>query len=81
MGVRATRWDEADIERRLCHALDVARQAVERLASAGYTDPEEPTNNVRPEKLISETAVLLYGASAVRHYDGVVRGSTRWPGC
>jgi hypothetical protein len=71
MGVRATRWDEADIERRLCHALDVARQAVERLASAGYTDPEEPTNNVRPEKLISETAVLLYGASAVRHYDGV----------
>jgi Domain of unknown function (DUF6895) len=64
MGGRETRWARDDIERRLCRAIDFARQAVVRLASAGYTDSEEPANNVRPEKLISETAVLLYAAAA-----------------
>ena len=45
--------------------LDLAARAIERLAAAGYTDAAEPANNLRPEKLISETAVLLYAASPV----------------
>ena len=56
-------WDQLDLERRLCHALDIAGQAVERLASNGYADTRDPGNNVRSEKLISETALLLLAAS------------------
>jgi hypothetical protein len=65
------RWDGGDVARRLCAALDVARQSVERLGANGYTDPEEPTAALRPEKLIGETAILLYAASAVRAYSEV----------
>lgn len=36
------------------------------LACEGFTDPEEPTNNLRPEKVISETGLLLFAASSVR---------------
>lgn len=60
-------WDTRDLERRLCHALDIARQTVERLASTGYTDSDDPSNNLRPEKIIFETALLLYTASGVAH--------------
>ena len=54
-----------DLTRRLCHVLDIAKQTVERLATNGYRDPEEPANSIRPEKLIAETALLLL-AAAVR---------------
>lgn len=60
-------WDPKDLERRLCHALEIARQAVERLATNGYTDADEPGNDVRPEKVISETALLLYASSKAAH--------------
>jgi len=54
--------------RRLCEALDVADNAIERLASDGYTDSQEPANNLRPEKVISESGLLLLAAStAARH--------------
>jgi Domain of unknown function (DUF6895) len=53
-----------DLARRLGHALDIARQAVDRLAAKGYTDSQDPNHNLRPEKVISETAFLLLGASA-----------------
>lgn len=58
-----TKWSTEDLVRRLSHALDIAKQAVERLGANGYTDPREPANNLRPEKLIAETAFLLLGAS------------------
>lgn len=64
-------WDQQDLDRRLCHALDIARQAVERLASNGYTDSIEPGNSIRPEKLISETAFLLFAASTAGRHDTV----------
>jgi hypothetical protein len=64
-------WDQQDLDRRLCHALDIARQAVERLASNGYTDSIEPGNSIRPEKLISETALLLFAASTAGRHDTV----------
>lgn len=69
--VQAESWDHNDLERRLCRALDVANQTIERLGSDGYTDSQESGNNVRPEKVISETALLLYAAATVTHLDGV----------
>jgi hypothetical protein len=69
--MREGKWDQKDLARRLCHALDIARQAIERLASKGYTDSVEPANSLCPEKLISETAFLLIAASRVAHHEGV----------
>jgi hypothetical protein len=66
MNGKVTRaWDEKDLERRLCHALDVAKRTVERLAPDGYVDAEEPRGHIRAEKVISETALLLLAASTV----------------
>jgi hypothetical protein len=65
------RWDKSDLERRIFHALDIAKQAVERLASTGYTDPDEPGNSIRPEKLISETALLLYATLRIGDLDAL----------
>lgn len=59
------RWDKHDLTERLCHALDIAALTVEHLAPAGYSDPVHPAKNVRPEKIISETAILLISASSV----------------
>jgi len=64
-------WNQQDLERRLCHALDIAKQAVERLAPDGYIDSACPGNNLRPEKLISETALLLFAASTAGSHDTV----------
>jgi len=64
-------WDKKDLERRLCHALDVAVPTVERLAARGYTDQDQPDNNVRAEKVVSETALLLLAASTVASIDAV----------
>jgi hypothetical protein len=65
------RWDVADLKRRLCFALAIAKQAVERLAEDGYKDSEQPANNVGAEKVIGETAILLYAASAANHHADV----------
>lgn len=57
-------WDKNDLQRRLCHALDIAGRTVERLASEGYSNSGEPQDRIRPEKIVSETALLLLAASA-----------------
>ncbi len=62
---------EDDLVRRLCHALDIARQAVRHLAPEGFIDENAPSLNIRPEKPIAETAVLLYAASLAPAYDEV----------
>jgi hypothetical protein len=59
------KWDERDLIERLCHALDIAGLAVEHLATNGYCDANNPARSIRPEKLISETAILLISASSV----------------
>jgi len=69
--MRNSLWDPQDLLRRLCHALDIARQTIERLARSGYTDPENADHNLRPEKIISETALLLYASSTVSHFEQV----------
>lgn len=58
-----TSWDRADLIRRLCQSLDVAKQAVRSLAQDGYQDDRDSADSVRPEKVISETALLLYASS------------------
>jgi len=71
MNVQRCKWDQQDLARRLCHALDIARQVVEQLAANGYADSIEPGNTVRPEKVISETAFLLLAASSAAAHDSV----------
>lgn len=64
MNASRASWNTRDLARRLCHALGIAGQAMEQLAPAGYSDAEQPANNLRPEKAISETALLLLAAAS-----------------
>jgi hypothetical protein len=72
-GSRGSEWSTEDLLRRVSHALDIAAQAVNRLTARGYTDPSDAGNNLRPEKLISETGLLLLGASVAGEYSEVQR--------
>jgi hypothetical protein len=57
--------------RRLCGALEIAKNAIEHLAAGGYDDKAEPGNNLRPEKVISESGLLLLAASTASRYPEV----------
>jgi hypothetical protein len=70
-GLLRGKWDTDDLRRRLCRALDLAKSAIERFATNGYTDDEEPVISVRPEKVICETALLLRAASTSGHHPDV----------
>ncbi len=59
-----SRWNEADLEVRLCRALDVARKTLNYFAIDGYIDSETPVYSFGPEKPAAETAMLIYAASA-----------------
>ena len=71
MGVKRSYWDEDNLVRRLCYALNIAEQVIKRLAVSGYTDSEELSLTVQPEKVISETAFLLLAASSAIHISEV----------
>jgi hypothetical protein len=62
------KWESADLIRRLCHALDYAKQTIEYLALEGFTNPDDSNNNIRPEKIIGETAFLMLAASTAGAY-------------
>ncbi len=64
-------WETADLLRRLCHALDIARQTIGLLATNGFINPDDPGNKIVPEKIIGETAFLLVAASVVNGYSEV----------
>ena len=53
-------WDTNDLRRRLVKALDAAHRAVLVLGTNGYRAGD--TNGVRPEKVLSETAIFLLGS-------------------
>jgi uncharacterized protein DUF6895 len=57
--------------RRLCDAIEIAKKAIECLAADGYEDKTEPGNNLRPEKVISESGLLLLAASTASRYPEV----------
>jgi hypothetical protein len=64
-------WDKADLQRRLSKSLRIAAKTVDRLGSKGYADPHNQGHNIRPEKIVSETANLLYVASVADGGDEV----------
>ena len=55
-------WDRGDLERRLCHALSIGQQALERLGTTGYRDRNQTGEYIGPAKVIGETAMLLLAA-------------------
>lgn len=55
-----TCWDTNDLRRRLVNALDAAHRAVLVLGPNGYSAKD--ANGVRPEKVLSETAIFLLGS-------------------
>ena len=50
------------IENRILHALSFAKETLRLLAAEGYDDPETLPDKILPEKVIGETAFLLYAA-------------------
>lgn len=58
--------DAADLEARLCRALDLSDRVLTRLLPEGFTDTVTPELSVPPQKAVSETGMLLLGASGVR---------------
>lgn len=66
-------WDADDLERRLCRALDLARQTLRLFAAEGHVNADTPALSFGPEKPVAETAMLLYAASACRHRPAVAR--------
>jgi hypothetical protein len=68
-------WDQTDLEARLCRALDISGKALGLFAAEGYVDAELPENSFGPEKLIAETAMLIYAASAASPRANVARRS------
>ena len=67
------RWNEADLEARVCRALDLARTTLDYFAKAGYTDEESAAYSFGPDKPVAETAMLIYAASAFRDRAQVAR--------
>ena len=62
---KSGKWEESDLVRRVCHALDIAKLTVEQFAANGYTNSTDPSKNVRSEKILSETAILMLHASSI----------------
>ena len=50
------RWNEADLEVRLCRALDIARKTINYFAIDGFTAKESPEYGFGPEKPIAASA-------------------------
>jgi len=69
--LRQVIWDEADLEARLCRALDVTKKTLAYFAVDGFEDAEVPENNFRPEKPVAECAMLIYAASLAMHLPNV----------
>jgi Domain of unknown function (DUF6895) len=65
-------WNDADLEARLCRALDIALKTVTCFGIDGHTDAASPVYSFGPEKPLAETAMLMY-ASASCHDRPAVR--------
>ena len=55
--------DRLDRTRRLTKALDVAEQAVAAFGASGYEDPDDSSLDVSGDKIVAETAMVLYASS------------------
>src|SRR5919108_1200293 len=65
MSDQSMKWDEGDLIKRLCRALDITKRSVTLFAERGYTDSEVVDNSFRPDKPIAEAAMLVYAASGI----------------
>lgn len=63
-------WKKADFARRLCRVLDTARYIVELFGENGINYPKKG-DKIQPEKIVGETAHLIFASSALKACDGV----------
>src|SRR6185436_15738718 len=56
-------WNDADLEARLCRALDIARKTIDLFGLDGYIDDVTPIYSFGPEKPLAETAMLMYACA------------------
>jgi hypothetical protein len=68
-----SRWDEGDLEQRLCRALDIAGKTVTAFGVHGYTDTETPVYSFGPEKPLAETAMLMYACAESAHRPAIAK--------
>lgn len=61
----APAWSAADLEGRLCRALDLASTVVDDFGAEGYRDDELPALSFGPEKVVAESAMLAHVAARV----------------
>lgn len=77
---RRGEWEAADLVRRVCHALDIAKETINTLAAEGYTNPDSPKDKILPEKVIGETALLLLVTSMAGDHDAIKERTTQLAG-
>ncbi|MDO3627099.1 hypothetical protein [Mucilaginibacter sp. BT774] len=65
--VQSDKASVTGFEYRVLHALSFSRNTLGLLAEEGYDDPDTLQDKILPEKVIGETAFLLYAASLVEH--------------
>jgi hypothetical protein len=71
--LKANVWNKDDLIYRLSCALDIAEMAVRSFAIDGYVDTDAPENSFKPEKVVAETAMLLYSASVAIHFSDIAK--------
>jgi hypothetical protein len=64
-------WDENDLVKRLCRALDITKRSITLFSERGYVDNEVIENSFRPDKPIAEATMLVYAASGASDYSEV----------
>jgi hypothetical protein len=62
-------WPAADLRRRLLDSLRIAHRAVQLLGEKGFQD-KETGRGFSPDKVVSETALLLMASSTLASTDG-----------
>lgn len=74
---KAAIWEQSDLVRRVSRVLDFAAQAVHALATSGWPETEEVDSKshlgISYEKVVAETAMLLFCAASVQHLSGALQ--------
>ena len=65
--------DEHDLARRLSATLEVARETLAAFGEDGFSDAHAPQNNFKPDKVVAETAMVVYAAAGARRFPAIAR--------
>jgi hypothetical protein len=57
-------WENPDLVRRLRYSINFAKKTIKLLAKDGFSHPDDKEKNVKPGKIIGETAILLLFAAS-----------------